>query len=325
MRYFATRLLQLIGVLFVVTFLMFLMVRRLPGDPVLSVTGCPNTATQTEACQQKIATARADLRLDKPVPEAYVAWVNDLAHGDLGFSYISNTPVRERMATALPRTLLLMLYSMVLSLVIAIPLGVITAHRQGTRLDRLLSMGAFGTIATPNFVLATLLVFFFASRAHWFPATGVVDIGDGDLFAHLKSYVLPTLSLGLPQAAVFMRVLRTDMVNTLSEDFIGMAKAKGMPVRKILLRHALRPSSFTLLTVTGINVGQLIGGSVIIEVVFAINGMGSQIASAVLRSDYILVQSGVALIACAFVTINFLVDALYGVLDPRVRHARSAH
>jgi peptide/nickel transport system permease protein len=324
-RYIAQRLLQLVGVLLVVTFLTFLMVRLLPGDPVLSVTGLPKSAAEDPQYADRIAAAKADLNLDKSVPVAYVDWLSDMLHGDLGYSYVRNTPVNDLIGTALPRTLLLMLYSIVLSLVIAVPLGVLTAHRQSTWLDRVLSTGAFGTIAVPNFVLATVLVYVFAIKLGWFPATDVKDLGDVSLFEHLKSYTLPVLSLSLGQAAVFMRLLRTDMISTLSEDFIGMAKAKGMPVRRILLSHALRPSSFTLLTVTGINVGQLIGGSVIIEAIFAINGMGSQIAAAVLRSDYVLVQSGVALIAIAFVTINFAVDILYGVLDPRVRHARSSH
>jgi peptide/nickel transport system permease protein len=323
-RYVAQRLVLLVGVLFVVTFLTFLLVRVLPGDPVLSVTGIPQSAADDPQYAERIANAREDLNLDKSIPVAYARWMGDLLPPDidLGFSYVRNTPVQELLGTAFPRTGLLMLYSVVLSLILAIPLGVLAAYRAGGWIDKLISTSAFGVIAIPNFVVAIVLIYIFSINLDWLPASGVVDIDDG-LVEHWKSYLLPVISLSLGQTAVFARLLRTDMVTTLQEDFIGMAKAKGMPVRTILFRHALRPSSFTMLTVVGLTVGQLIGGTVIIEVIFNINGMGSQIAAGVLRSDYILVQSGVVIIAAGFVILNFAVDLLYGFLDPRVRHARS--
>jgi peptide/nickel transport system permease protein len=325
MRYIGQRLVQLVGVLLVVTFLTFLLVRFLPGDPVLSVTGCPETAREDPICADKIERATADLGLDESIPVAYVHWLGDLLPPDvdLGFSYVRNTDVSELFSTAIPRTATLMAYSIIVSLLIAVPLGVLAAYRQSTWTDRFISTGAFGTIAIPNFVLGVLLIYVFAITLDWLPGSGVVSLSEGGLTDHLKSYTLPVLALALPQAAVFTRLLRTDMVSTLSEDFIGMAKAKGMPVRRILLRHALRPSSFTLLTVVGINIGQLIGGSVIIEFIWNINGMGSQLATAVARSDYVVVQAGVVIVASVFVIANFAVDFLYGVLDPRVRHARA--
>ncbi len=325
MRYVAQRLVLLVGVLFVVTFLTFLLVRVLPGDPVLSVTGIPQSAADDPQYADRIAAAREDLNLDKPIPVAYARWMGDLLPPDidLGFSYVRNTEVQELLGTAFPRTGLLMLYSIVLSLLLAVPLGVLAAYRAGGWVDKIISTSAFGVIAIPNFVVAIVLIYIFAINLDWLPGSGVVDIDDG-LVEHWKSYILPVVSLSLGQTAVFARLLRTDMVTTLQEDFIGMAKAKGMPVRTILFRHALRPSSFTMLTVVGLTVGQLIGGTVIIEVIFNINGMGSQIAAAVLRSDYILVQSGVVIIAAGFVILNFAVDLLYGFLDPRVRHARSS-
>ena len=326
MRYLAQRLVLLVGVLFVVTFLTFMLVRILPGDPVLSVTGIPQSAADDPQYADRIEAARIDLNLDKSVPEAYLRWMGDLLPPDvdLGYSYIRNTPVQELLGTALPRTGLLMLYSIVVSVVLAIPLGVLAAYKSGGWIDRVISTAAFGVIAVPNFVIAIVLIYIFAINLGWLPASGVVDLGDGSLTEHFKSYALPVISLAIGQTAVFARLLRTDMVNTLQEDYIGMAKAKGMPVRTILFRHALRPSSFTMLTVVGLTVGNLIGGAVIIEFIFNINGMGSQIASAVARSDYILVQSGVVIIATGFVLINFAVDLLYGFLDPRVRHARSS-
>lgn len=325
MRYVAQRLVLLVAVLFVVSFLTFLLVRFLPGDPVLSVTGIPQSAADDPQYAERIAAARDDLNLDESVPVAYVHWLGDLLPPDvdLGYSYIRNTDVSELLSNAMPRTGLLMLYSVVVSLVLSIPLGVLAAYKAGGLVDRVISTSAFGLIAVPNFVVAIVLIYLFAINLDWFPASGVVDLGDGSLTDHWRSYALPVASLAVGQTAVFARLLRTDMVATLQEDFIGMAKAKGMPVRTILLRHALRPSSFTLLTVVGLTVGQLIGGAVVIEFIFNINGMGSQIASAVARSDYVLVQSGVVIIAAGFVILNFAVDLLYGFLDPRVRHARS--
>lgn len=325
MRYLGTRFIQLIGVLLVVTFLTFLMVRFLPGDPVLAVTGCPESARDDPICADKIEQATEELGLDDPIPVAYWNWLTDLLppDPDLGFSYVRNTDVSELFAASIPRTARLMVYSIFVALVIAIPLGVLAAYRQSRWTDRVVSTGAFATIAVPNFVMGVLLIYVFAITLDWLPGSGVVDPEDGGYVEHFKSYILPVLALALPQAAIFTRLLRTDMVATLSEDYIGMAKAKGMPVRRVLFRHALRPSSFTLLTVVGINIGQLIGGSVIIELIWNINGMGLQLASAVQRSDYIVVQSGVAIIATVFVIINFAVDFLYGVLDPRVRYARA--
>lgn len=324
MRYVAQRLVLLVAVLLIVSFLTFLLVRLLPGDPVLSVTGIPQSAADDPQYTERIATAKEALNLDEPVPVAYVQWLGDLLPPDvdLGFSYVRNTPVQDLIGTAIPRTALLMIYTIVLSLVLAIPLGVLAAYKAGSFVDRMISTTAFGLIAIPSFVAAIVLIYLFAITLDWLPASGVTDPSDG-LLDHWRSYTLPVLSLAIGQTAIFARLLRTDMVTTLQEDYIGMAKAKGMPVRTILLRHALRPSSFTLLTVVGLTAGQLIGGAVITEVIFNINGMGSQIVSGVLRSDYILVQSGVVLIATAFVVLNFVVDLLYGFLDPRVRHARS--
>lgn len=325
MRYVAQRLVLLVGVLAIVTFLVFLLVRILPGDPVLSVTGIPESAADDPQYAERIADARADLNLDDPLPVAYAQWLGDLLppNVDLGFSYVRNTDVSELLRNAIPRTVTLVAYSVILSLLLAVPLGVLAAYKAGGWVDRVISTTAFGVIAIPNFVIAVVLIYVFAIRLSWFPATNVQSISEVGFVEHIKSYALPVLSLSLGQTAVFARLLRTDMVSTLQEDYIGMAKAKGMPVRTILLRHALRPSSFTLLTVVGLNLGQLLGGSVIIEFLFNINGLGSQLATAVARSDYILVQTGVVMIAAAFIILNFAVDLLYGFLDPRVRHARS--
>jgi peptide/nickel transport system permease protein len=323
MKFIAQRLVQMLAVLFVVTFLTFGLVRVLPGDPAVSIIGTTQEQAEKDpATKQRVEELRDRLDLDEPVHVAYFAWLKTLiVDRDLGYSEIRQTEVSELLGTALPRSILLMVYSIALSLILAIPLGILAAYRQGGWIDRALSASAFGLISLPSFIIAILLVYVFAIQLDWLPASGVTDFSE-DPVEHFKSYLLPALALALPQAAVYMRVLRTDMIATLQEDFIGTAKAKGMPPRTILLRHAFRPSSFTLLTVTALTIGQLIGGTVIIEFIFNINGMGSQLAGALGRSDYIVVQSAVAIIAVFFVMINFTVDIFYGLIDPRIRHVR---
>jgi peptide/nickel transport system permease protein len=222
--------------------------------------------------------------------------------------------------TSLPRSLLLMLYAQVLALLIALPLGVFAAYRAGSWFDRVVNSTAFAFLAIPSFVLALVLAYYVGARWQWVEPTGYVKFGTVD---HFKQMALPTISLAAGQIAVYMRLLRSDMIATLQEDFITMAKAKGLKPSRILWRHALRPSSLTLLTVAGLNVGTLIGGAVVLEQIFAIEGMGKLIADAILRRQYVALQSYVAILAFGYVLINFLVDVLYTVLDPRIRHARA--
>jgi peptide/nickel transport system permease protein len=183
---------------------------------------------------------------------------------------------------------------------------------------------AFAFLSIPNFILAVLLVYLFAGQGllHWFPVSRYVAFGT-DPVEHFRHLVLPAVALAAGQIAVYMRLLRTDMIATLQEDYIGVARAKGMPTRRILIRHALRPSSFSLLTVAAINVGQLIGGTIVIERIFGIPGIGSMIVEAIFRRDYLVVQGAIVVVAVGFVVVNFLVDILYAVLDPRIRHARA--
>jgi len=237
--------------------------------------------------------------------------------GDLGESYVNGSTVSELLTARLPVTLALMAYSLLLALIVAVPLGIATAWKADTRFDKITGTISFGLLSIPNFIMATLLVYLFAINRSWFPAT--VKEGDENLY----TLFLPALSLALGQIAVFLRLLRTDMIATLQEDYIGVAKAKGMTNRRILFRHAFRPSSFSLLTVAAITVGNLIGGTVIIESIFAINGIGKLIVTSIFTRDYLVVQGVVVIVAAGFVIINFAVDLIYALLDPRIRHARA--
>ena len=310
------RLAHLVVVLFFVTLFVALLTAMLPGDPVDAIAGFGSP-------EQKDAL-REDLGLDDPVWQQYGRWIGDFVTGDLGgyYSVTGERPVMDRVRDSLPVSLQLMVYAQVLALVIAIPAGVITAYKAGTRADKAANATAFGMLAIPNFALALVLAYYVGVEFGWLPVSGYVKPSE-DLVEHVRRMILPTVALAVGQVAVYMRLLRSDMIATLQEDFITMAKSKGVSPRRVLWRHALRPSSLTLLTVAGLNVGTLIGGAIIIEVIFSMPGVGTLLFEAIQARQYIALQSLVALIAVGYVLVNFLVDVLYAVLDPRIRHARA--
>jgi peptide/nickel transport system permease protein len=276
-----------------------------------------------------------EFHLNEPMHTRYVLWLSDALRGDLGSSPIrSGQDVSEAIAKALPVTLQLMLYTQIVALTLAVPLGVYAAYRANKLGDRVASMSALAFLSIPSFVLAAILVLMFALggftifgvQIGWevLPASRYQPFGGPEgVWEHFKYMILPTMALALGQAAAYMRVLRSDMIATLQDNFITTAKAKGVPNRRILWGHALRPSSFTLMTVFGLNTATLIGGALIIELIFNLPGLGTTIGTAIAQKDFLVVQGVVVVIAVGFVLINFLVDALYGVLDPRVRHVRA--
>jgi peptide/nickel transport system permease protein len=310
------RLAHLVVVLFFVTLFVATLTSLLPGDPVDAIAGFASP-------EQKEAL-REDLQLDDPVYVQYGRWVGNFVQGDLGnyYSVTGGRPVMDRVRDALPVSLQLMVEAQILALVIAIPLGVFTAYRAGSRFDKTTNATAFGLLAIPNFAVALVLAYYVGVRFGWLPVSGYVKPSE-DLVEHLRRMAMPAIALALGQIAVYMRLLRSDMIATLQEDFILMAKSKGISPSRVLWRHALRPSSLTLLTVAGLNVGVLIGGAVIVEVIFSLPGIGTLLYEAINARQYIALQSLVAIIAIGYVLINFLVDLLYAVLDPRIRHARS--
>jgi peptide/nickel transport system permease protein len=310
------RLAHLVVVLFFVTLFVATLTAMLPGDPVTAIAGFASP-------EQKEAL-REDLQLDDPVYVQYGRWVGNFVTGDLGnyYSVTGGRPVMDRVRDALPVSLQLMLEAQVLALIIAIPLGVFTAYRAGSRFDKGANATAFGLLAIPNFAIALVLAYYVGVRWGWLPVSGYVKPSD-DLVEHLRRMAMPAIALAVGQIAVYMRLLRSDMIATLQEDFILMAKSKGISPSRVLWRHALRPSSLTLLTVAGLNVGVLIGGAVIVEVIFSLPGIGTLLYEAINARQYIALQSLVAIIAVGYVLINFLVDILYAVLDPRIRHARA--
>jgi peptide/nickel transport system permease protein len=323
-RYIARRVAQLAIVLVVVSFFTFTLIRLLPGDPVKTIIPFGTNAQR--------AQLRHDLHLDQGFFAQYWHYLTGLLRGDLGHQYSTNRPVIDLVKQSLPVSLQLMIYAEIITIVVAIPLGILTAYRAGTRTDSAINTTAFGLLALPSFVLALLLSYFVGAQLKWFPTGGYApgwldQVFDStrtpDLGNHFNYMILPSISLAVGQIAVYMRLLRSDMIATLQENFITMAKSKGISDRRILWRHALRPSSLTLLTVAGLNVGALIGGAVVVEVIFQIPGMGEKIFQAISAREYVELQSYIVIIAVAFVLVNFLVDFLYTVLDPRIRRARA--
>jgi peptide/nickel transport system permease protein len=311
------RVLQLIVVLVVVTFFTSILTSFLPGDPV--------TTIAPFSSEQDRADIRNQLNLNENIVVRYGKWLGHFVTGDMGREY-AGTGVRGqaiwgRIKDTLPRSLLLMFYVQLLTLLIAVPLGVMTAYRAGSRIDDLSNGFAFLLLSIPVYVTATLMLLFLSVQHHVLPSEGWVSLATSPV-SHFKHLAMPVLAITIGQVAVYARLLRSDMVATLQEDYILMAKSKGISDGRILWRHALRPSSLTLLTVAGLNVGQLIGGALIVEVIFHLNGLGFAISDAINRRQYIALQDYIAVVAIVYVLVNFAVDALYRVLDPRIRGAR---
>jgi peptide/nickel transport system permease protein len=315
MRFVRKKIVQLLLVLLAVTFLSFFFLNLLPGDTAQVLCG---VGGGQECVDQKTE----ELGLDKPLPVRYVQWLGDAVTGDLGTSARNQQPVWEAIQQRMPVTIELLIYSQFIALVISIPMAIIAAQRAGGIFDRVSTSVAFALLSVPNFIVAIVLILIFAVELQWFPATGYVDFMDHPT-KNLKDLFLPALTLAVAEMAVYLRLLRTDLIATLQEDYIMMAKAKGLPSRRILMKHAFRPSTFSLVTVAGLNMGRLIGGTFIVEVIFALNGLGSYVIVGILGRDYIPVQGGVVVIAVGYVLINFAVDMFYAVLDPRIRHARA--
>ena len=306
------RLGQLVIVLFLVTALTALLFSLLPGD--LAEVSIPfGSDAQRDAL-------REDLGLTEPIYVQYGRWMGNFLQGDFGSFYRQGnvTSVVERVKATAPVSLQLMLYAQVLALALAIPLGILTARRAGTAVDKGTNTTAYALLALPNFVLALVLAYVLGVELQWVPPQGYVRLTD-NAGEHFRSMILPTLSLAVGQIAIYMRLLRTDLVATLQQDFILMAKSKGITERRVLWRHALRPSSLTLLTAAGLNVGTLIGGALILEIIFNLDGMGRLIFESISERQVVAIQSLVAIVAVAYVLVNFLVDLLYAILDPRIR------
>jgi peptide/nickel transport system permease protein len=304
------KLLQLIPILLIVTFVTFALLNLLPGDVTLELLG-------SDATPSAIARVRAELRLDDPLVVRYLRWLGQALQGDLGRSFITGEPVMAALARSLPVSIELMALSLLLSLSLAVPAGLLAAYRAGQSIDKLLSALAALLLSAPSFMLGLVLMFFLALTLKWLPAVGYVPLSEG-ILGNLRSFAIPVLTLALVEWPVFMRILRSDAIVTLQQDYVLLAKAKGLRNVHILFRHVLKPSSFTLITVAGLTIATLIGGALVVETIFALPGVGRLLIGSINSRDFMMVQGAVALIAVGFVLVNFAIDTLYSALDPRV-------
>src|ERR1700693_4454052 len=313
--FIARRLLYLLPVLVAVSLLTFLIASLLPGDLAYVILG-------DQATPEKVEALRHDMGLDQPIWWRYVSWLGHVLQGDFGRSFRTGQTVLQAVTDRLPVSFELMLLAEITGLVIGVPIAIACAVRSGSAFDRFMTGSAFGMLSVPTFLSAILLIYLFAVELRWLPATGYVPFAE-DPVGDLRCFVLPALTLALGEWPVLMRVLRSDMITTLQEDYIAMARAKGLKASRILFVHALKPSSLTLVTVTGINIGRLIGGAVIVESIFALPGIGRLLVGAIYARDFIILQGVVLFVAVGFVLLNFAVDMLYAVLDPRIRHGHA--
>lgn len=305
------RLFVLLSTLVLVSIVTFGLLEISEGKPVDAL--LPEGSTDEER-----AVVEAAYGLDGPVVARYLAWFGNAVTGDLGRSLANRAPVWDEIAARLPVTLELAVLSTLLALVVALPIAVWSGYRPGGVVDRVSGALVSVTMAIPSFLLGLLLVFVFGVTLQAFPVSGWMPLSDG-FAAHYSRLVLPVITLAASQSVLFIRILRGDIAATIGEDFILAARARGIRTPAILIRHAFRPSAFALLTVLGLSLGQLIGGTVIVEQLFGLPGMGQAIIAAINGRDIFVVQGAVLLVAVGYVLINTLVDLAYPLLDPRVR------
>lgn len=324
--FIARRALALIPVLLGVSLLVFSLAFITPGDPVLIKIGMEN------ASEEEIARIRSELGLDRPFWVQFGDFLAGAVQGDLGMSYRTNRPVIEMIKERLPATLELTLTAFVLSIAIAIPIGVISAVKKYSLIDYTSMMGALFGISMPSFWLGLVLILIASLYLGWFPASGrggslleglwvlLTQLNPGPVIRSVRHLALPSITLGLITAALITRLTRSNMLEVLKEDYIRTARAKGLSERVVVYRHALKNALLPVVTVLGLRLGQLLGGSVIVETVFAWPGAGRMIISSINRRDFMVVQGMVLVLATAFVLANLAVDIIYTWLDPRIRY-----
>jgi peptide/nickel transport system permease protein len=311
LAYAARRALATIPVMAVVALFVFSLLYIAPGDPAAIIAG-------DQATPEQVERIRAGLGLDRPFLVRFGEWSWQVAHGDLGHSIFTNLPVTTMIAQRIEPTLSLMVVTLVLSVALAVPLGVIAAAWQGSWIDRLVMLGAVLGFSVPVFVVGYLLAYVFALTLGWFPVQGFQPISRG-VWPFLRSLILPALALGGIYIALIARVTRAAMLEVLSQDYVRTARAKGLGQRAILFVHALKNAAVPIVTVIGIGVALLIGGAVVTESVFAIPGLGRLTVDAILRRDYPVIQGVVLLFSFLYVLVNLAVDLLYTAFDPRIR------
>ena len=299
-------------VLIVVAIVTFSLIHITPGDPVSLMAGDLATPEQKEAI-------RKDMGLDRPIYQQLVIYFADLLRGDLGESIFNKFKVTTLISQRLEPTLFIAVFSQLVSIIIAIPLGILAAWKANTWVDRVVMVIAVLGLAIPSFWLGANLIWVFAVKLHWFPAFGYIPISEG-VVPWIKSITLPSISVGFISAALIARMTRASMLEVLREDYVRTARAKGLGEQAVLLGHAFKNASIPVVTIIGIGIAGLVSGLVVTEAVFGIPGVGRLIVDAVNRRDYPVIQGVILMFTVAYVLINLFVDLIYGYLDPRIRY-----
>jgi peptide/nickel transport system permease protein len=313
-RYLAQRLAGAIPTLLGVSVLTFAFIRLIPGDAIAARLG-----TSTALTPEQLASLRSYFGLDQPLPVQFWTWLTSLLHGDAGYSIRTGRPVLVEIAQRLPATLELALAAAVIAVALGVPLGLLSALRPHSRLDVIARIGGLVALSLPSFWLGTLIIVLFSLYLRWLPNTGGYVEFTQDPLANLGLLLFPSITLGLGLAAATMRMTRSAMLDVLGADYVRTATAKGLAPRVVVRRHVLKNGLIVVVTLLGIQVGQLLGGAVVVEEIFSVPGVGRMLLAAIVQRDYALVQGAVLGIAMLFVAVNIIVDLLYGYLDPRIR------
>jgi len=311
--YTVKRILSLIPVLLIVSIVVFLITHLTPGNPAAIILGQGASADQIAALSKKMG-------LDKPVMEQFFIWISNIAHGDFGYSYFLNRSVLGAIWDNVGPTFSLALLAQVIGVTFALLFGVYAAKHKGKVRDEAIMGASLLGISIPSFLLGSLLILLFAVQLRIFPVSGYVPLNAG-LLEHLRYLILPAITLGTIQAALITRMTRSSLLDTISENFVKTAKAKGLSERTVMLKHTLRVGFLPILTVIGESFGGLVTGAAVTEALFNIPGLGQLIVSSIERRDYALIQGAVLLITIVYVIVNLVVDLLYAVIDPRVRNS----
>ena len=313
LKFIVKRVLLMLPILLGVSLITFLIVRNIPGDPVRVLIGFDQRATP-----EQIENIRRAYGLDQPLPVQYLKWLGHVLQGDLGNSLRTTRPLTTELGLRLPVTAQLTLFAAILGAIPALVLGVLAALRRNTRFDWMTTAFTMIGISVPNFLLATVLVLVFSFNLKWLPPVGYTPFTE-DPIQNLKTMILPAISLALPFMAIMMRFTRSAVLEVIGQEYVRVARAKGLPQKRVLLRHILPNAGIPILTIAGIQVAALLGGTVIVEQIFGLPGVGRYIYEAIANRDYPVVQSVVLVMAAIFVLVSLIVDVLYAVLDPRLR------
>ena len=310
--YIIRRLLGVIPVLVLVAIAAFLLIHLVPGDPAMVMLG-------NDATPQQIQQLRTQLGLDRSLPEQFVLWLREVLRGNLGESFFLGRPVTQALLERLPATMQLAVLSLIFSLLIGVPLGLIAAVWQNTRWDQLVMATAIGGISIPSFWLGLALMLVFSVQLGWLPSGGYMPLWE-DAWQGLRTLALPAISLGFMQAALIARMTRSSMLEVLRQDYVRTARSRGVGRWLVILKHAFKNAMIPVITTIGTAFGVLLGGAVVVEIVFTFPGLGRLVVLAVQRRDYPLVQGALLLTSVIYVAVNLAVDLLYGVFDPRIKY-----